>query len=164
MQSNPKKTKMPTIVSILYFFIFLLPDGALQPSNFFLLRSCRIYNLIYFSSRLPLSNPGPDGEINALPGRRLLLSSGPNVADSLLLEILNKILQNTLSFLKTGKRQHCNKFIGLAAGGKAADGAKVFIYVYSHRVDDFLCRIVTHAGNDCIQICQSKSCNAVIFT
>jgi len=109
---------MPTMVSILYFFICLLPDGALQPSNFFLLRSCRIYNLIYFSSRLSMSNSRPNGEINALPRRRLPLSSGPNVTDSLLLKILNKIFQNVLSFLKTGKRQHCNKFIGLAAGGK----------------------------------------------
>src|SRR4030042_1781569 len=132
IQSSPKTRKMPTGCSTAYFFICLPPHVAPKAGNFFLLMFRRIYDGIYSPNRLPLGNPGQDGKFDAHLRSRLFANSSPNASNSLLLEIIDKILQHAFNLSQIRIGEHRNKFIGMAAGGKASSGTKVFIDIYAH--------------------------------
>ena len=103
---------------------------------------CRIYDGIYLYNRLTLGNSGEYREFDALPRSIPLAGAGPNVPDSLLPEILDKVLKDALrlSPIRIGKHRH--KFAGVTAGRKAPDGAEVFIDKQSHAPDGLLRRIM----------------------
>src|SRR4030042_1288924 len=122
---------MPTVVSMAYFFICLPPYVAPKPGNFFLLMFCGIYDGIYFRNRLALGNSGQDGKFGAHLRSHLFASSSQNASNSVLLEIIDKILQHALSLRQIRIGEHRNKFIGTAAGGKSPDGTKGFIDIYA---------------------------------
>src|SRR4030043_680122 len=124
IQSRPKTTKMPTVVSMAYFFICLPPYVAPKPGNFFLLMFCGIYDGIYFHSRLALGNSGLNGKFDAHLRSRLFAGASPNVSNSVLLEIIDKILQHALGLSQIRIGEHRYNFIGMAAGGKAPYGTK----------------------------------------
>src|SRR4030066_907031 len=132
IQSSPKTRKMPTVVSTAYLFICVPPHVAPKAGNFFLLMFCRIDNGIDFPNRLPLGNSGQDGKFDALLRSRLFATSSPNASNSLPLEIIDNILQHAFHLSRIRIGEHRNKFIGVAAGGKAPYGTKVFIDIYAH--------------------------------
>src|SRR4030043_218029 len=154
---------MPTVVSMAYFFICLPPHVAPKPGNFFLLMFCRVYDGIYFHNRLPLGYSGQDGKFDAHLRSRLFASSSPNTSNSLLLEIIDKILHHAFSLSQIRIGEHRNKFVGMAAGGKAPYGTKVFIDIYAHTAYGLLCRFVAQACNDGIHLLQSKNHNRASF-
>ena len=81
----------------------------------------------------------------------------------MLLEIIDKILQHALSLSQIRIGEYRNNFIGMAAGGKAPYGTKVFIDIYAHTAYCLLCRFVAKACNDGVQRLQSKNHNRVSF-
>src|SRR4030042_1417429 len=142
IQSSPKTRKMPAVVSTAFLFICLPPHVAPKAGNFFLLMFCRIDDGIYFPKRLPLGNSGQDGKFDANLRSRLFANSNPNAPNSLLLEIIDKILKHAFNLRQIRIGEHRNKFIGMAAGGKAPYGTKVFIDIYAHTPYCLLCRFV----------------------
>ena len=76
MQRSPKTRKMPTVVSIVYFFIDLPPHIAPQAGDFFLIGFCRIDDGLYFRNRLAQGDSRPDNEFDATP--EVFRLSGPS--------------------------------------------------------------------------------------
>ena len=154
---EPENEKMPTVVSIVYFFICLPPPVTPKTGNFFLLRFCRIDDGIDIGNRLTLGNSGQDRKFDTPRRHCLPASCRRDVMNAPFLKILGKIVENALRFRQIRIGEYRNKFIAAAACGKAPYSAEVFIDIASQTPYGHLCRIMACARPDDIQIIQRKT-------
>jgi hypothetical protein len=110
-----------------YLFTCLFLPGASEPPNFFLLALGRLYDGVHFRDAPLLRQPDQDSEFNALPSNPLLTGPGPNVPNSVLLEIFHELLHYAFGLSQSTVGEHDHKFADVKADEKPPNGAKVFI-------------------------------------
>src|SRR5690606_11989517 len=123
---SPRKTKMPTVVSMANFLIGRLLLETIYTADFSLTCFGRFDNRFHIHKWLALCEADQYGKFGAGILRPLFSVTIDDVMDTIFCKICDEIFHDIFCFLEIGVRQHGHELIGAVTRRKATDRSELF--------------------------------------